>query len=192
MAATKFAIPEEFRSQLQLVEPRDTRSDDAILDSLEAHAPISSEKNVWAFWDGGVRDMPAWCQRSAVGWVRLLGPSWTVRVLNTVPDSPNYALKWISAEHLPRSFVDGTMGGKWAAQHQSDLCRTALLYLYGGVWIDVGCILLRHLDDVCWNQLEDPKSPYEVSLHLMYADVINNHFIASRKGNELIKRWFVS
>ena len=55
--------------------------------------------------------------------------------------------------------------------------------------MDVGIILIRQLDDICWKQLEDPKSPFEVSVPWMYGTVMANHFVASRKGNPFIKRW---
>lgn len=55
--------------------------------------------------------------------------------------------------------------------------------------MDVGIILIRSLDDICWKQLEDPNSSFEVSVPWMYENVIANHFVASRKGNPFIKRW---
>lgn len=55
--------------------------------------------------------------------------------------------------------------------------------------MDVDIILIRHLDDVCWKKLEDPQSPFEVSIPLMHGTVIANHFVASRKGNPFIKHW---
>jgi hypothetical protein len=55
--------------------------------------------------------------------------------------------------------------------------------------MDVGNILFRKLDRVCWDQLEDPDSPHEVSAALMYGTFMANHFVASQKGNEFIKRW---
>lgn len=189
MQDTKFPIPSEFQDQLHYVEALDQRSDDDILTSLTKFAPVTSERNIWAFWHSGVSSMPRWCQRNIIGWARLCGPSWTIRVLDTVPDSPNHALKHISPVLLPDTFVKGTMEGPYVGPHSADFLRGACLYLYGGAFLDVGIILIRSIDRICWAQLEDPTSPYQVSVPWMYGTWMANHFVASRKGDPFIKRW---
>ena len=186
---SSITIPEKYRSDLHYVEALDTRSDKDILDSLCHHAPITSEKNVWTFWHSGVRSMPAWCQRNVLDWIRLCGSSWSIRVLDKVPGSPNNALDWVPTGMLPETYIQGTMDGPHIGPHSADFLRGACLYLYGGVWMDVGIILIRQLDTICWNQLEDPNSPFEISIPWMYGTVVTNHFVASRKGSPFIKRW---
>ena len=176
-------IPDKFRSQLRYVEAKDERSDAEILESLTQNVPITSEKNIWTYWHSGVRNMPSWCQRNIFNWVRLHGDDWTVRVLDTVPDSPNHALKWIAPEALPEAFVNGTMTGPYTGPHSADFLRGAALYTYGGVWMDVGNILFRNLDKVCWDKLMDDNSPYTVSTPWMYGQMTSNHFVAARKGD---------
>ena len=189
MQDPRFPIPAEFRSELQYVESLDTRTDQEILDALSKHVSVTSEKNLWTFWHSGVQAMAGWCQRNVVNWLRLCGPSWSIHVLHSVPGSPNNALRWVPADLRPETFVKGTMEGPYTGPHSADLLRGACLFLYGGVWMDVGVILIRRLEKICWNQLEDPVSPFEVSVPWMYGTVMTNHFIASRKGNEFIKRW---
>lgn len=189
MQDPQFPIPPELQDQLHYVEALDKRSDDEILDSLTKFAPIMSEKNIWAYWHSGVRSMPPWCQRNIIGWARLCGPSWAIRVLDTVPDSPNYALKYVPPDLLPETFVKGTMEGPYVGPHSADFLRGACVYLHGGVFMDVGIILLRSIDQICWFQLEDPKSPYQVSVPWMYGTIMANHFVASRKNDPFIKRW---
>lgn len=189
MQEPQIPIPEEFHSGLHYVEALDTRSDEEILDSLSKHAPITSEKNVWTYWHSGVRSMPGWCQRNVVNWIRLNGPSWSIHVLDNVPGSPNNAFEWVTAEMLPETFVKATMDGPYTGPHSADFLRGACLVLYGGVWMDVGIILIRQLKNICWKQLEDPSSPFEVSVPWMYGSVMANHFVASRKGNPFVKRW---
>ncbi|ORY01288.1 hypothetical protein BCR34DRAFT_575029 [Clohesyomyces aquaticus] len=186
---TAHKIPVEFQSQLRYVDAQDPRSDSEILEALTKHAPITSEKNVWTYWHAGIKAMPAWCRRNIINWVRLLGPSWTVRVLDTVPDSANHALSWIDASQLPETFVKGTMHGPYTGPHSADFLRGAAIYRYGGVWMDVGIFLIRHLDKICWDQLNDESSPFTVSTPWMYGQVMANHFVAARKGDEFIKRW---
>ena len=189
MATPRFEIPHEFQSQLRYVDSLDKRSDEEILKSISEYAQVTSEKNIWAYWHSGVGMMPDWCQRNVCNWARLCGPSWKIRVLDSVPDSPNYALKYVPAEMLPETFVKGTMDGPYVGPHSADMLRGACLYLYGGVSMDVGIILIRDLDRICWQQLEDPDSPYQVSTPWMYGNVMANHFVASRKGDPFVKRW---
>ncbi|EEU36129.1 uncharacterized protein NECHADRAFT_53144 [Fusarium vanettenii 77-13-4] len=158
-----YSIPEEFTSELELVDKPDTRSTKDILAELNQYKPVTSEKNIWAFWHAGLDAMPSWCQRNVADWVRICGPSWTVRVLDVVPDSPNHALKFASQDLLPDTFVKGTMDGPYVGPHSMDFLRGALLFGHGGVAIDVGCVLLRSMDRVCWDLIMDPKSPIEVA-----------------------------
>jgi hypothetical protein len=167
-STSKFSIPAEFQHALTYTEPKDTRTDAEILDSLQHFAPVTSEKNIWAFWDKGLACMPAWCQRNVIAWVRICGPSWTVRILDAVPGSETNALKYISANLLPESFVKGTMTGAYTGPHSSDFLRGACLWSHGGAYMDVGNILIRDLDRVCWNQLADSNSPFNVCIPVMY------------------------
>lgn len=81
------------------------------------------------------------------------------------------------------------MEGPYTGPHSADFLRGACLWLYGGVWMDVGIILIRKLEDVCWAKLEDPNEPFEVAAPWMYGEVMANHFVASRKGDPFIKHW---
>ncbi|EHY60295.1 hypothetical protein HRR83_000057 [Exophiala dermatitidis] len=148
-ASPQFSIPKEYQNELRYVDALDKHSDEDILRSLETHRPVTSEKNIWAFWAKGLRSMPGWCQRNVINWVRLCGPSWTVRVLDAIPDSPNYALNYVSADLLPQSFVNGTMTRVYVGPHSSDFLRGACLYTHGGVYMGVGIILIRDLDRIC-------------------------------------------
>lgn len=177
----------------------DTRTDAEILTSLTKYkAPNHSEKNVWAFWDKGLAASPPWNQRCIISWVRRLGPEWTVRVLDLVPDSEVNVSKFVDDSHFPESFLQRKMEGKHKAPHMADLVRLPLVYLYGGIWMDVGFFLFRHLDDLVWDELSDPNTPYEMAgFKLSFTPVgyvpessnIFNGFIAGRKGCVCIKYW---
>ncbi|KAF2794770.1 hypothetical protein K505DRAFT_241388 [Melanomma pulvis-pyrius CBS 109.77] len=189
MAGSRLTVPSEFQSHVRYVESKDKRTDAEIIESLSKNTPITSEKNVWTYWHSGVKSMPSWCQRNIINWVRLLGPDWTVRVLDTALNSANHALSWISPEELPESFVKGTMTGPYVGPHSADFLRGAALYAYGGVWMDVGNLLFRHLDKICWDQLADDSSPFTVSTPWMFGHHMANHFIAARKGDMFIRKW---
>lgn len=183
-------IPPEFRDSLEAIEISDHRSEEEILQSLTKHVPVTSEKNVWAFWHAGVRSMPAWCQRNVIDWVRICGSSgWTIRVLDSRPGSPNHPLNFVEPELLPECFKQGTMKGPWTGPHSADFLRGALLWTHGGVSMDVGIILIRDLDRVCWNKMTEPDSPYRIATQHMWGQTISNFFVAARKGDPFIKRW---
>lgn len=184
-----FAIPAEYRDKLERVEVTDHRSDAEIFATFLEHKPVTSEKNVWAYWHAGVANMPKWCQKNAIDWVRILGPEWTVRVLDSVADSLNNSLRYVSADVFPPAFVDRTMDGLYIGQHGADLTRSACLYEHGGAWMDVGSILIRHIDRICWNELENEESPYRVAIPMIYGIAASNHFIAARKHDPFIYRW---
>ena len=133
--------------------------------------------------------MPSWNQRTMCNWIRLHGPSWTVRVLNTVPGHPNHALNWIDANQLPETFVQGTMVGPYTGPHSADFLRAPALYTYGGVWMDSSCILFRSLDRICWDELADEESPFSVGAVTQYGTVMANAFVAARKGDVFVKKW---
>ncbi|KAJ8131236.1 hypothetical protein O1611_g2393 [Lasiodiplodia mahajangana] len=180
-------IPLEYRKKLEPIEIGDKRTDDEILHSLLKYQPVVSEKNVWTFWDSGVDGMPAWCRRNVISWVRICGPQWTVRILDSNPESPNYAPKYVP-KGLPDSFYDNTMDGTHSGPHSADFLRGACLYEYGGAWVDSSTFLMRSMDDICWNQLEDSTSPWRVAVPVM-SDTLLNCFLAARKHDPFIKRW---
>ncbi|KAJ4246067.1 hypothetical protein NW762_013812 [Fusarium torreyae] len=185
----EYGIPPEFQDRLESITVNEQRPYDEILESLRQYVPVVSEKNIWAYWDGGLDELPSWCRRNVVDWIRICEPEWTVRLLDNVPGSPNHALKFAPEEMLPKCFVEGTMTGKHAGQHASDMISGALLYTHGGIKMDVGCILFRDLDRGLWSILEDPESPYEIAAPIQYAQYLANHFLAARKANPFIKRW---
>lgn len=165
---------------------------DIILD-LQTFKPVTSERNVWAFWDQGLVNCPGWVQRNVISWVRRLGPSWTVRVLDLVENSPSLVYSYVDPVHLPKAVVGNKMTGNHRSQHTSDLIRLPLLHQHGGVWIDVGMLLFRGLDNFFWNLLQDPGSQFEVaSFNGTVApgvSLILNGFLAARKGSLCIKYW---
>ncbi|KAK4099534.1 capsule polysaccharide biosynthesis protein [Parathielavia hyrcaniae] len=183
-----FPIPQSYADKLEEIEVHDRRTDEDILASLNQFVLVTSEKNIWSFWHDGVLNMPTWCQRNAVDWVRICGPEWTIRVLDNVPDSPGYALRYLSAQNLPDCFVHRTMDGPYVGQHSADFVRTASILEHGGAWMDTGSIMVMHMDRICWDRISDPDSPYEVATVLRGDQWIFNYFMAARKNNPFIRR----
>ncbi|KAI9737713.1 MAG: hypothetical protein M1818_005717 [Claussenomyces sp. TS43310] len=171
----------------------DTRSDEAIISTLLQFQPITSEKNVWTFWDTGFWEMRPYVRRNIIGWVRRLGPDWTVRVLDHVDGSALNVNTFLEATEFHDAFNNRTMTGPYVGAHSGDVIRLPLLYHYGGVWMDAGTMLFRHMDNICWKALEDPTTPYEIAGIAPGTepgnDVIMNGVIAAKKGNGFIRRW---
>ncbi|KAK8060619.1 hypothetical protein PG996_010549 [Apiospora saccharicola] len=177
---------------------QDGRTDAELVHYLKNPPPVTHERNVWAFWDGGFDAMKPWTQRNVLGWIRRQGPSWDVRVLDMVTTesgsiSPTHAHRFIDPTYLPDCFNAGTMAGPTKGQHASDMVRLPLLYLHGGVWLDVGAILFRSFDDMFWRQLEDPACPFEMAVTLLqmrkYAGQCLTGFVGARRGNPFVERW---
>src|ERR1700709_1142661 len=93
-------------SELKLIPPSqlDSRSEDEIISTLLQHQPITSEKNLWTFWDTGFWEMRPYVRRNVIGWVRRLGPDWTVRVLDHVDGSPLNVSTFLNATEFHDAF----------------------------------------------------------------------------------------
>ena len=171
----------------------DLRSDEEISEWLQRCHPVTSNKNVWAYWHTGFAKMAPWVQRNIINWVRRLGPEWTVHLLDNVPGSETNVHHFVEPSYFPDSFNENTMDGPFMGQHSGDMVRLPLLLLYGGVWMDAGTFLFRHLDDICWKQIEDKSSPYELAgfqINLRpNEDCMLNGFIAAKRNNPFIRRW---
>lgn len=180
---------------LRLIDPDklDRRSDAEIAAWLQQPHPITSDKNVWAFWHSGWANLTPWVQRNLISWVRRLGPSWTVHLLDRVPGSSTNVSHYVESSYFPEAFNNNTMDGPSVGPHSGDLVRLPLIWRYGGVWIDAGTLLFRHIDDICWNEIEDPASPYEMAGFVIEMrpgiDCMLNGFIAAKRGNPFIQRW---
>ncbi|KAI1080063.1 capsular polysaccharide synthesis protein-domain-containing protein [Whalleya microplaca] len=180
---------------LKLIPPEklDLRSDDEITAQLKKRHPVTSDKNVWAFWHSGFSQMTPWVQRNIINWVRRLGPDWTVHLLDVVPGSETNIQHFVDSSFFPDAFNNNMMDGPHVGAHSGDLVRLPLLWLYGGVWMDAGSFLFRHIDDICWKQIEDPETPYEMAGFVIEmrpgVDCMLNGFIAAKRGNPFIKRW---
>ena len=190
-----FSPPDILPLKVRPLGHADHRSDEEIIQAILAPPPVTSEENVWAFWDSGYEAMPSWQKRNVLGWARMLGPKWTVRVLDIRSDSPANIFNFLDGEYLPAYLNDGRATGRYAGANMSDAVRMPCIYQHGGVWMDVGIMLLMHLDQVCWATLKDPKTKLQVAVAsgdpTLKSGMAENFFIAGRKENGFIKRWML-
>lgn len=192
----KFALPKSATGLREVPESQlDLRPEPQIVTELTSFRPITSEKNVWAFWDKGLDCMYPSYRCTVLNWVRKLGPSWTVRIVDLAEGSPNNIYNYVSKDWFPDCFINKTMDGTHAPQHAADLVRLPLLFEHGGVWMDVGNMLHTHLDDLFWNHLTAPDSPYEMGAWIISGQIrkqwgsFGNFMLAARKGCIFIKNW---
>ena len=174
----------------------DLRPDSEVDHDLFHPKPISDEKNIWFFWNTGYQNMHPYTQRNIRAWHRRFSKQgWIIRVLDYLPSSPltiaNY-LDISDPETVPRAFTEGTISGRYAPQHTSDLVRFPLLLKYGGVYADVGMIQIGDLDRLWRETVGDPASPFEV-LTYDVGDVVKgrgmtNYFLASGRNNPFFAR----
>ncbi|KAI4862402.1 hypothetical protein F4820DRAFT_430540 [Hypoxylon rubiginosum] len=173
----------------------DGRSDAEVDHDLLHPRPVSDEKNVWFFWHSGYATMHAYAKRNVRAWHRRLSRrGWAVRVLDRVPGSASDVANFLDVADprtFPRAFIEGTLSGRYAVQHVSDLVRFPLLLRYGGVYADVGFLQIGDLDRLWRETVADPASPYEVLSYNMggvEGRRLTNYFLASRRDNPMFER----
>ncbi|KAI2639292.1 hypothetical protein GGS21DRAFT_506902 [Xylaria nigripes] len=195
----KFALPTSATGLRVVPDSRlDLRPEAQIVQQLHSFRSVTSEKNVWCFWDKGYNHMYPSYQQTVLNWVRKLGSDWIVRIVDIIDGSPNNIYNYVSKEWFPDCFWNRTMDGAHAAQHAADLVRLPLLFEHGGVWMDVGNMLHTHLDQLFWNALTAPNSPYEMAVWIITGQIrkqwgsFGNYMLAARKGCIFIKNWHTS
>ncbi|KAK4234327.1 hypothetical protein C8A03DRAFT_47314 [Achaetomium macrosporum] len=190
-------LPE--RTRIHPSSPQETRTDVEIIAALTSPPrEVTSQKNIWAFWDKGFSKLNGWQQRNVIGWVRKLGATgWTVRVLDNVPDSATNVLNYLGDATLPipEAVVSGGGNlGPHSGQHMSDLVRLPLLHRYGGIYLDIGVLLLGDIERSLWERIADPASAYRLGgfAHQHRANSwgsLQNFCLAAQAGEELLARW---
>ncbi|KAI9049272.1 hypothetical protein LZ554_007119 [Drepanopeziza brunnea f. sp. 'monogermtubi'] len=173
----------------------DLRPDSEIDYEILHPKPITTEKNIFFFWDSGFKHMHPCTQRTVRAWHRRFSRSgWTIYVIDRHLGSPMNVENFLDVNdrsNFPQAFAEGTVTGTYAVQHTSDLVRWPLLLKYGGVYADVGLMQIGDLDAL-WNKtVGDPESGYEI---LSYNQgppetyCLTNYFFCARKNNPLFER----
>lgn len=88
---------------------------------------------------------------------------------------------------LPEYVIEKWRSGKLSAAHFSDICRVDLLWRHGGVWLDATAFVTQPIPE--WIMDEDFFIYMAGSKIRAYYSFVQNCFIRSRKGNELISIW---
>lgn len=177
----------------------DFHTDDEIDALLQAPPPVPDghERNVWFFWHSGYNTMHPYAKRTVRAYYRRLASlGWTIRVLDVTPGSPGNVSNFLNIADpalFPEAFRSGTITGTYARQHTSDLVRFPLLLKYGGVYADVGLMLIGDLESLWSSTIGNPDSLYEViSFNDSGKDEdgynLFNYFLCAGKNNALFQR----
>lgn len=107
-----------------------------------------------------------------------------------VPQSANHISSFLDTNGFPEAFERNSPK---IPQAISDLVRLSLLYEFGGVWLDVGCMVFCDLDDI-WEIIQNPQTPYTMggyitNLRPKEYHILNTSALFSQKGDALMKRW---
>lgn len=111
-------------------------------------------------------------------------------------DNPEYELNLVTFENL-NSYADELVfdeNVEIPIANKSDLIRLALLYKYGGIWLDITTILLKPLswflqiDNI--NNFDLIAFYREKSTTDFSRPIIESWFLAAPPNNEFIKRWY--
>lgn len=111
-------------------------------------------------------------------------------------DNSEYELNLVTFENL-NSYVDELVfdeNVEIPIANKSDLIRLALLYKYGGIWLDITTILLKPLswflqiDNI--NNFDLIAFYREKSTTDFSRPIIENWFLAAPPNNEFIKKWY--
>lgn len=107
-----------------------------------------------------------------------------------VPQSVNHVSSFLKTDEFPDAFKRDSLK---IPQAISDLVRLSLLYEFGGVWLDVSCMVFCDLDDI-WEVIQDPETPYTMggyitNLRPKEYHILNTSALFSQKGDALVRRW---
>lgn len=127
-------------------------------------------KIIWSYWDNP--EVPEFIADCKKNWAKF---------------APNYEIKQLNRNNI-ENYVN--MPENWQSlksYRQADVLRLKLLEKYGGIWMDASILLLDNPDKFVDGDITLFTTPSTTQNNPVY----ENWFIASTKGNEIIKKWIV-
>lgn len=129
-------------------------------------SPVKNEKYIFTFWEPKDK-MPPYIKLCINTWRKFL-PDYKIIILGY--DDLN---TWLGYD-----FYDEYLYNNFSLDKQSDAIRVALLYKYGGIWMDADTIVTSEKINEIINQKEEVTF---ISLHV--------GFIVAKKRAKLLKLW---
>ena len=149
---------------------------------LPANNPCLNSKNVFVYWNDGIELAPDLVQKCHSQLIHNIPNGYNLHVI-TEENIGNYV-------NFPQ-FIYNKLNKKIIGQaHFSDMLRTALLYFYGGIWMDATCLLTQPIPQKILKSELFMFQANKMNLVETYPPIKNsNWFIAtSGRGNFLLKR----
>ena len=125
-------------------------------------------KIIWSYWDNP--EVPEFIADCKKNWTKF---------------APNYKIIQLNRNNI-ENYV--TMTKNWKSlksYRQADILRLKLLEKYGGIWMDASILLLENPDNFIGGNITLFTTPTTTNDNPVY----ENWFIASTKGNVIIKKW---
>lgn len=98
---------------------------------------VISNRNIFVYWDKGFDKAPKVVQACYRRLQNYIPKDWTLVTL-TEQNVSEYI-------KMPSFILDMIRGGQIFRANYSDILRTALLYHYGGIWIDSTCFITKDI-----------------------------------------------
>ncbi len=176
---------------------------------------IEVPKIIWAFWDGGEKEMPPFHSFNINNLRLKLEPKgYKIVVTNLVPGDPNNIYSLLADDEQLREIFENidqkavtykNEDGHDIKMHpaivKSDYARLGLLQKYGGIWMDGTNVLVKDIEDL--NMQAFIKSEQSVAGYVMdgYAsensvrinnkpvDGMENWLLIAKPNSRLVKAW---
>lgn len=137
--------------------------------------------NIWCYWSQGEHNMPLLPKLCFENWKKHISNKFKI----------NFIDKDIFLSE--QNDIDENIFNKFTYQQQSDYVRLYLLYNYGGIYIDITCILR---DNLKWITDKFDKGCDIVGFKVNYLFVKKNDYLmenwcigVKNKNNYIIKEW---
>lgn len=146
------------------------------------NAKVLDQKNLWVYWNSGIENAPDIVKKC---------------FLQLQKNKPNdYHIYLLTQENikdyveLPSFIQNKLTNGSISQTHFSDILRTALIYQYGGIWIDATCLLTDKIPEKILNSNFFVFQASLLNLRETYSPIkCSSWFIASNeRHNPILER----
>ena len=133
---------------------------------------IPDEKNIWIYWNSDIKNAPDIVKKCFTQLQKNKPQKYRIVSLSqdNIKDYVNF----------PEFILDKLNKGLIAQAHFSDILRTALVYRYGGIWVDSTCLLTQQIPQKVLNSTFFVFQANQLNLQETYPPIkCSNWFISS-------------
>lgn len=143
-----------------------------------ANSNIIPNKNIFVYWNQGFENAPLLVQKCYQQLQNFIPNGWTLITL-----TENNIQEYI---RMPDFLQEMLLNESIYVAHYSDILRTALLYFYGGIWIDSTCFLTQQVPKTV---LEDELFMFSTRDIIPYSPMLfENWFIRANRHHYVMGR----